>query len=86
LFLDVEGFNDAGIGVLGFDVIGFDFDFDFDFADLENEGIDDAVNSNAVVFDVLDLDVVSLEVEEDLHGRNAIFDLLNFSLVVGRKS
>ena len=84
MFLDVEGFNDAGIGVLGFDVI--DLDFDFDFADLENEGFDDAVNSNAVVFDFLDLDVVSLEVEEDLLFRNADFDVLNFSLVVGRKS
>ena len=84
MFIDVEGFNDVGIGDLGFDLIGLSFDFDF--ADLENEGFDDAVNSNAVVFDVLELDVVSLEVEEDLLFRNADFDVLNFSLVVGRKS
>jgi hypothetical protein len=64
----------VGFGVLGFDVIGFNFDFDF--ADLENEGFDDSVNSNAVGLDVLDLAWKS---------RNFDFDDLNFSLVVGRK-
>lgn len=64
-----------GFGVLGFDVIGFDFDFAY----LENEGFDDAVNSISVGFDVS----VSLDVE-DLFGRNADFDVFNFSLVVGR--
>lgn len=66
-----------GFGVLGLDVIGFDFDFDFAY--LENEGFDDAVNSISVGFDVS----VILDVE-DLFGRNADFGVFNFSLVVGR--